>query len=182
MRKGQVASIEPIARSILVVRGRRVLLDKDLAAMYGVETRVLNQAVKRNRQRFPEDFRFRITAGEIALSRSQSVILKRGRGHNVKFQPYAFTEHGAIMAATILNGPNAIEMSIYVVRAFVQLRETLSSSKELALRLKELEARIQEKLATHDRAIARMLSAIRALMASPEPRRRRIGFMPDERG
>ena len=104
------------------------------------------------------------------------MILKPGRGQNFKFLPYAFTEHGAIMAATVLNSPRAVEMSIYVVRAFVQLREILSSNKELAKRLDQLEAGIEKKLATHDEAIAAMLSAIRELMNPPAPKRRGIGF------
>ncbi len=167
---------ERITRAILILRGHRVLLDSELAALYGVETRVLNQAVRRNAERFPEDFRFQLTAPEAAASRSQFVILKPGRGQNIKFLPYAYTEHGAIMAATIINSPRAVEMSIYVVRAFVQLRELLSSNKELAKRLDQLEARIEKKLATHDEAIAAMLSAIRELMNPPAPKRRGIGF------
>jgi hypothetical protein len=171
--------VEQITRAIVILRGHRVLLDRELAGLYGVETRVLNQAVRRNAERFPEDFRFQLTAPEAGASRSQSVILKPGRGHNIKFLPYAFTEHGAIMAATVLNSPRAVEMSIYVVRAFVQLRELLSSNKELAKRLDQLEARIEKKLATHDEAIAAMLSAIRELMNPPLPRRRGIGFTAD---
>jgi hypothetical protein len=104
------------------------------------------------------------------------VTLKPGRGQNIKFLPYAFTEHGTIMAATILNSPRAVEMSIYVVRAFVQLRELTSSNKDLARRLDQLEARIEKKLVTHDDAIAAMLSAIRQLMNAPPPKRRPIGF------
>ena len=170
---------EEITRAILVLRGHRVLLDSELARIYGVETRVLNQAVKRNAERFPDDFRFQLTAVETAASRSQSVTLKPSRGQNIKFLPYAFTEHGAIMAATILNSPRAVEMSIYVVRAFVQLRELISSNKDLARRLDQLEARIEKKLATHDDAIAAMLSAIRQLMNPPPPKRRGIGFTAD---
>jgi hypothetical protein len=171
--------VEHITRSILILRGHRVLLDVELARIYGVETRVLNQAVKRNAERFPKDFRFQLTAAEAAASRSQSVILKPGRGQNVKFLPYAFTEHGAIMAATVLNSTLAVEMSIYVVRAFVQLRELLSSNKELTKRLDQLEARIEKKLTTHDEAIAAMLSAIRQLMNPPASKRRSIGFTAD---
>jgi hypothetical protein len=172
-------SVGEIARAIKVLRGQRVLLDSELAALYGVETRVLNQAVKRNAERFPEDFRFQLSAEEVAASRSQSVTLKPGRGQNIKFLPHAFTEHGAIMAATVLNSPRAVEMSIYVVRAFVQLRELLASSRELARRLDELESRIEKKLTTHDEAIAAMLSAIRQLMTPPTPTRRGIGFTAD---
>ena len=165
-----------ITRAILVLRGHRVLLDSELARIYGVETRALNQAVKRNTERFPEDFRFQLTSMEAAASRSQSVILRPPHGQHIKFLPYAFTEHGAIMAASVLNSPRAVEMSIYVVRAFVQLRELLSSNKNLARRLDQLEARIEKKLATHDDAIAAMLSAIRQLMNPPPPKRRPIGF------
>jgi phage regulator Rha-like protein len=107
------------------------------------------------------------------------VTLKAGRGQNIKFLPFAFTEHGAIMVATVLNSRRAVEMSIYVVRAFVQLRELLSSNKELAKRLDQLEARIEKKLATHDEAITAMLSAIRELMNPPAPKRRGIGFTAD---
>jgi ORF6N domain len=171
--------VEQIGRSILILRAHRVLLDSELARIYGVETRVLNQAVKRNAERFPEDFRFQLTAAETAASRSQSVTLKSGRGQNIKFLPYAFTEHGAIMAATVLNSSRAVEMSIYVVRAFVQLRELISSNKDLARRLDQLEARIEKKLVTHDDAIAAMLSAIRQLMHPPVPKRRPIGFTAD---
>ncbi|HMH30249.1 MAG TPA: ORF6N domain-containing protein [Steroidobacteraceae bacterium] len=167
---------EQIGRSILVVRAQRVILDSELARIYGVETRILNQAVKRNAERFPNDFRFQPTTAETAASRSQSVSLKRGRGQNIKFLPYAFTEHGAIMAATILNSPRAVGMSIYVVRAFMQLRELISSNKDLARRLDQLEARIEKKLVTHDDAIAAMFSAIRQLMNPPSPKRRPIGF------
>jgi hypothetical protein len=103
MQKGPVARVAPIAPSIVVIRERRVLLDRDLAAIYGVETRTLNQAAKRNATRFPEDFRFRLTRDEVVLLRSQAVILDRGPGQHAKYLPYAFTEHGAIMAATILN-------------------------------------------------------------------------------
>src|ERR1700722_8635894 len=175
-RRQAPVPVEDITRVILILRGHRVLLDSELAALYGVETRVLNQAVRRNAERFPEDFRFQLTPGEAAASRSQSVTLKPGRGQNIKFLPHAFTEHGAIMAATVLNSPRAVEMSIYVVRAFVQLRELLSSNKELANRLDQLEARIEKKLATHDEAIAAMLSAIRELMNPPAAKRRGIGF------
>jgi hypothetical protein len=178
-RRQPLVAMEDITRTILVLRGRRVLLDSELARIYGVQTRVLNQAVKRNAGRFPEDFRFQLTGSEAeALNRSQSVIGSQ-KHRDPKSRPVAFTEHRAIMAATVLNSPRAIEMSIYVVRAFVQLRELLSSNKELAKRLDQLEARIEKKLATHDDAIAAMLSAIRELMQPPAPKRRGIGFTAD---
>jgi hypothetical protein len=137
----------------------------------------LNQAVKRNAGKFPADFMFRLTRDEaqaVQGSRSQSVILKRGR--NIKYLPYAFTEHGAIMAANLLNSPRAVQMSVFVVRAFVRLRQTLTLHKELAGRLADLE----RKVASHDEGIRTLFEAIRQLMAPPEKRRRSIGFRVEE--
>ncbi len=182
MAKAQRAALVPvehITHMILILRGQRVILDRELAAIYGVETRTLNQAVKRNAERFPKDFMFRLAPAEAAASRSQSVILKPGRGQNIKHLPYAFTEHGAIQAANILNSPRAVAMGVYVVRAFVKLREFLASNKELARRLDELEARLAQKLATDDRAIAGLLNTIRELMKPHARRRRGIGFTAD---
>jgi hypothetical protein len=172
---------EHIARSILVLRGQRVILDRELAAIYGVETRTLNQAVKRNRERFPEDFVFQLDREEAQRSRSQPVTLIEGRGQNIKYLPYAFTEHGAIQAANILSSPRAIEMGVYVVRAFVKLRQVLASNKDLAKKLDQLE----RKLETHDQAIVGILKAIRDLMSRPAPnpppppKNRPIGFTAD---
>lgn len=169
-------AVEALASRILLVRGVRVMLDADLAALYGVETRVLVQAVKRNLARFPEDFMFQLTAQEFADLRSQTVISSAGHGGR-RTAPYAFSEHGALMAATILNSSRAIEISVYVVRAFVQLRDLLASNKELAQRFSELERRLEHKLATHDQAIAGILDAIRQLMTPPDPPKRPIGFI-----
>jgi hypothetical protein len=170
---------EDIARAILVLRGQRVLLDAELAALYGVTTKRFNEQVRRNRERFPHDFMFQLTAEESDSLRSQIATLKSGRGQHRKYLPYAFTEHGAIMAATILNSPRAVEMSVYVVRAFVQLRELLSSNKELARRFAQLEVRLEKKLSAHDETIAAILSAIRELMAPPPSKKRGIGFTAD---
>ena len=170
--------VEHISRSILVLRGQRVILDSDLAEIYGVTTGRLNEAVKRNAERFPEDFMFRLSAAEHAVLLSQFAISTPARAGRRKL-PWAFTEHGAIQAANVLNSPRAIAMGVYVVRAFVKLRELLASNKELARRLDELEARIEKKLATHDDAIAAILSAIRQLMNPPAPKRRPIGFTAD---
>lgn len=171
--------VEHITRAILLVRGHKVLLDTELAALYGVPTKALNQAVKRNAERFPEDFRFRLSRAEAkALNRSQSVTAAQ-KHRDPRFAPYAFTEHGAVMAATVLNSPRAVEMSLYVVRAFVKLREIASSNKELAKRFDELEARLTRKLATHDQAIAGLLDTIRELMNPPQPKHRAIGFTAD---
>jgi hypothetical protein len=169
---------EEIARAILVLRGHRVLLDSELASLYGVTTKRLNEQVRRNLDRFPADFMFQLTAAEATALRSQiatSKITVSGRGGR-RYLPYAFTEHGAIQAANLLNSSCAVEMGIYVVRAFVQLRELLSSNKDLSRHLEQLEARIEKKLAIHDEAIAAMLSAIRQLMNPPIPKRRGIGF------
>jgi hypothetical protein len=199
---------EQIVGAILMLRGQRVLQDSELAALYGVSTKRFNQQVRRNRKRFPADFMFQLTAeetsslrsqiatlkashsknqkhpqyvDETSSLRSQIATLKTGRGQHRKYLPYVFTEHGAIMAATILNSTRAVEMSVYVVRAFVQLREILASNKELARRLAQLETRLDKKLTNHDEAIAAILSAIRQLMHPPVPKRRPIGFTADLR-
>lgn len=171
-----VAHIGDVTRAILVLRGHRVLLDAELAALYGVTSKRLNEQVKRNAKRFPADFIFRLTRIETAaLNRSHNATGSQ-KHRDPRFPPNAFTEHGAIMAATILNSPRAVEMSVYVVRAFVQLRELLTSNKELALRFAQLENRLDKKLTTHDEAIAAILSAIRQLMYPPVSKRRPIGF------
>ena len=148
------------------------LLHRELAAIYGSTTKRLNEQIKRNRDRFPEDFMFQLTAQEAERSRSQIATLKSGRGQNIKYRPYAFTEHGAIQAANVPNSPRAIAMGVYVVRAFVQLRELLASNTALARKLNELEG----KLKNHDETITAILSAIRELMNPPPPKRRPIGF------
>jgi len=178
-KRSALVPAQDITRAILVLRGQRVLLDAELATLYGVTTKRFNEQVRRNRERFPEDFMFQLTAEESDSLRSQFATLKTGRGQHRKYRPYAFTEHGAIMAATILNSPRAIEMSVYVVRAFVQLRELLTSNKELARRFEQLEARLDKRLTEHDVTIADILSAIRELMNPPAPKRRSIGFTAD---
>lgn len=174
-------AVDAIAGHIVTLRGQRVILDADLATLYGVETKRLNEQVRRNSERFPADFMFALDQDEWEALRSQFATLKSGRGQHRKYLPYVFTEHGAIMAATVLNSPRAVEVSIYVVRAFVQLRELLAGHKELAKRLDELEARMERKLLTHDQAIAGILDAIRQLMAPPPaPKKRPIGFVTGE--
>lgn len=166
--------IEHIAQSILIFREQKVLLDAELAALYGVSTARLNQQVRRNLERFPADFVFQLSATEYAALMLQNATSKSGRGGRRKL-PLVFTEHGAIMAATVLNSPRAVEMSVYVVRAFVKLREALASNKELTQKLDQLERRLQ----THDQAIVGILKAIRELMNPPGPKRRGIGFTAD---
>lgn len=170
--------VERITQAILVLRGQRVILDSDLAAIYGVTTGRLNEAIKRNADRFPEDFMFRLSAAEHAALISQFATSKPGRGGRRKL-PWAFTEHGAIQAANVLNSPRAVAMGVYVVRAFVKLRELLISNRELARRFDELEARLEKRLTAHDEAIAAILSAIRELMNPTPPKRRGIGFTAD---
>jgi len=168
-----VDQIEPL---ILSVRNQKVLLDADLAALYGVSVKRLNEQVRRNKKRFPTDFLLQLTREETDGLRSQFATLKRGRGQHRKYLPYAFTEHGAIMAATILNSPRAVDVSVFVVRAFVKLRELARTHKELAAKLDQLE----NKVASHDQSIRQLVSAIRQLMAPPpEPKRRKIGFRPE---
>jgi hypothetical protein len=166
---------EQIGRSILILRGHRVLLDEHLAALYGVQTRVLIQAVKRNLARFPEDFMFQLSAAEWSALRSQIVISKIGRGGR-RYAPYAFTEQGVAMLSSVLNSERAIAVNIEIMRTFVRMRELLASNKVLAKRFAQLEARLDKKLAEHDDAITAILSAIRELMNPPPPKRRPIGF------
>ena len=174
-------AVEAIAERIAILRGQRVIVDADLAALYGVPTKRLNEQVRRNAERFPGDFMFQLAPQEWEALRSQFATLNSGRGQHRKYLPYAFTEHGAIMAATVLNSSRAVEVSIYVVRAFVQLRELLAGHKELAKRVDQLEARLERKLTTQDQAIAGILEAIRELMRPPEPpKKRKIGFVQDD--
>jgi hypothetical protein len=164
--------VENIARSILILRGQRVLLDSDLAALYGVETRRLNEQVRRNQERFPADFIFELTNAEFANLKSQFATSSWGGRRK---RPLAFTEHGAIMAATVLNSPRAVAMTIYVVRAFMQLRTMLAANREFAEKFAELE----RKVGSHDQAIVGILKALRELMHPPPPKRRPIGFTAD---
>jgi ORF6N domain len=164
-----------IERQIHLIRGERVLLDSDLAALYGVTTKRFNEQIRRNAARFPADFMFQLHADEAETLRSQIATSKPGRGGR-RYLALAFTEHGAIMAATILNSPRAIEISVYVVRAFVQLRIVIASNKAIARKVAELERR----LGTHDEAIANLVQAIRQLMAPPAVKRRGIGFVLDD--
>ena len=169
-------AVETIASRIFIVRSLRVLVDSDLAALYGVPTKRFNQAVKRNSAKFPAEFMFQLTEEEFAVLRSQFVTSNAGRGGR-RYLPHVFTEHGALMAATILDSPRAIQVSVYVVRAFVRLRDLLAGNKELAQHLRELERRVQRKFAAHDVAIADILAAIRQLINPPEPAKRPIGFV-----
>ncbi|MBK9130134.1 MAG: ORF6N domain-containing protein [Gammaproteobacteria bacterium] len=160
---------------IYTVRSKRVMLDADLARLYGVTTKRLNEQVRRNADRFPEDFAFKLTDQEVTNLKSQiATSSEASRGHGGRrYQPWVFTEHGAIMAASVLNTPRAVEVSVFVVRAFVKLRELSATHKELGQKLDELE----RKVSGHDQAIAGLINAIRELMTPPEPKKKRpIGF------
>lgn len=166
-----VVKVGKIQQRILLIRGEKVIVDADLAEAYGVTTKALNQAVGRNADRFPSDFMFRLTREE-----KLEVVTNCDHLQNLKFSPVnprVFTEHGAIMAASVLNSARAIEMSVFVVRAFVQLRETVSGHNELADKI----ARIERRLGKHDEQIMALLNAIKHLMdPKPPPMARRIGF------
>ena len=182
----QVKSIEPL---ILTIRKERVILAADLAEIYGVQTRILNQAVKRNIERFPEDFVFQINRSEFNTLKSQNVIFGDGRvvlrsqnvtlkrGQHVKYPPYAFTEHGVIMAAMVLNSQQAVSMSIYVVRAFVKQREQIIANQAILKRLAE----IDKTLLQHDSALRDIYhKLIPLLQPPPDTPKRRIGFITED--
>jgi len=165
----EIIPIEVIQQKIFLIRGHKVMLDNDLAELYGVETRVLNQAVKRNIKRFPSDFLFQLSQAEAAeLSRSQFVILKRGQ--NIKYLPFAFTENGVAMLSGVLNSDRAIAVNIQIMRTFTKLRELLATHRELRRKVEEIEKK-------YDHQFKSVFDAIRQLMASPEPSKKKIGFM-----
>ncbi len=168
--------IEQIAVHIYEVRGQKVIIDADLARIYGVTTKRLNEAVRRNAERFPADFMFQLTKEEAdAWQRSRSQFATLKRGSNIKYRPFAFTEHGAIMAATVLNSPQAVQTSVFVVRAFVGMRDMLAAHRELSRKLEEMEQK-------YDAQFKVVFEAIRQLMTTPEPPRKQIGFQVRERG
>jgi hypothetical protein len=182
----EIIPTEQIALRIRHFRGEKVLLDFDLAALYGVETRALNQAVRRNADRFPADFMFQLSSEETEtlsqlvttsvaghdVSNSSQIVMSSGKYRGKRYRPYAFTEQGVAMLSSVLNSESAVKMNIAIVRAFVQLRRALETNRELALRFSELERRIDK----HDVEIDAILEAIRQLMAPPEKPRREIGF------
>jgi hypothetical protein len=161
--------VDRIEKAILLIRRQKVMLDADLASLYGVETRVLVQAVKRNIERFPDDFMFQLNREEVDVLRSQIVTLKRGRGQHSKYLPYAFTEQGVAMLSSVLRSPRAIQVNIEIMRAFIRLRQMLASHAELARKLDALEKK-------YDAQFKQVFEAIRQLMIPPEPKRRPIGF------
>lgn len=179
-------SVESISESIFVLRGQKVMLDFSLAELYGVQTKTLNQAVRRNRDRFPEDFMFQLTKQEVEDLKSQIVTLKGfgdealrsqivtlKRGQHVKYLPYAFTQEGVAMLSSVLRSPKAIAVNIEIMRTFVRMRKLAFSNEELARKIDELDQRVSK----HDKAIAEIIEAIRQLMAPSSPKEARpIGF------
>lgn len=173
-------NIEQIEAVIHEARGHRVMLDADLARIYGVETRALVQAIKRNGEKFPLDFAFQLTNQEVARLISQSVISNApGRGGRRKL-PWAFTEHGAVMAATVLRSPAAIDMSVYVVRAFIHMRRALAVQSELADELRKLKRGLAAKFGQYDEQFRIVYAAIEQLITPPASKRTRIGFRRDD--
>jgi len=173
LKREQSLTTQRIESFIFAIRGQRIIIDRDLAQIYGVKTSRLNEQVKRNKERFPEDFVFQLTREETETwIRSRSQIATMKRGQNVKYLPYAFTEHGAIMAANVLNSHLAIQMSVFVVRAFIKIREMVIAHRELSKRIDELEKRLN----VHDEQIQPILRAIRQLKAAPDKPPKKIGF------
>lgn len=183
MKREMVAyPTDDITTLIVTVRGKRVILDRDLAALYGVPTFRFNEAVKRNRNRFPEDFMFQLTGDEAACLTSQIAMSKSKRGGR-RTLPYAFTEHGTVMAANILRSPKAIQMSVFVVRAFIRMRQMLIEQRGFARKLAELEEELTARLDVHETAINEMFTQIKRLLSPPpesEPPKKRIGFLVEE--
>jgi len=191
-------AVEGIGGHIVNVRGQKVILDADLARIYGVATKALNQAVKRNNEKFPSDFMFQLSPQELVDLKSQIVtsssegnrsqIVTGSQKHrDPRFLPNVFTEHGAIMAATVLNSPQAVQMSVFVVRAFVAMRSLLNDTRELARKLAKLESEVKARLDTHDMAIVDILGRFLDIINPPEsplpePPPKRIGFGVKERG
>ena len=175
----QPLAVTKIARTIVLLRGEKVLLDSDLARLYGVTTKAFNQAVKRNRNRFPRDFMFRVTKDELEILKSQIVTSSESQFHfgtsgwgGRRQLPYAFTEQGVAMLSSVLRSQRAVQVNIAIMRAFVKLREALETNRELAIKFAELEKNVDK----HDKEIAAIIEAIRELMAPPEKPRRQIGF------
>src|SRR5260370_21049225 len=189
-------SIDHLGQLIYEIRGQRVMLDSDLASIYGVETKALNRAVKRNRHRFPKDFMFQLSEDEWKNLRYQIGTSSSGREHQSlrhqigtsslghggrRSRPYVFTEHGAIMAANVLNSARAVQMSVFVVRAFLKMRALLGDKRELAQKLASLEAELKKRLDVHEAVIVTILQRVMDMIdppLTPQPPKPRIGFRP----
>jgi phage regulator Rha-like protein len=164
--------VERVVNTILLIRGKKIMIDSDLAELYGVETKVLNQAVRRNRSRFPEDFMFRINNMEVEqLNRSQ-IVTGSQKHRDPRYPPYAFTEHGVAMLSSVLKSPRAVQVNIFIIRAFIKLREVLASNRELAQKIEDLER--DQKHQNHH--INKIYSILGKLMEGPEKPQKSIGF------
>jgi len=172
-----LVTVQHIEKAILLIRGQKVMLDRDLAELYGVPTKVLKQAVKRNIDRFPSDFMFVLSRQEVANLKSQIVTSSLPQWGGARYQPMAFTEQGVAMLSSVLNSKQAIKVNILIMRAFVRLREVVSTHKKLSVKLNELESKIEK----HDESIQAIFEAIRQLMTPPEKPRKKIGFEPQKR-
>ena len=175
--KKEIIPAATIAQSIHLFRGQKVMLDFDLATLYGVPAKVLNQAVKRNRERFPADFMFRLSMAELVGWNWSQSVTSPSKHRGKTYRPYAFTEQGVAMLSSVLRSERAVKVNIAIMRAFVKLRETLETNRELARKFSELESRVGK----HDDEIAAIIDAIRQLMARPVKPRREIGFHVRER-
>ena len=187
VRKSEIVATNELETLIFEIRGQKVMLDSDLARIYRVTTKRLNEQFRRNRKRFPDDFAFQLTSEEYEALRSQNATssmssglrsqnatLKKGRGRHRKYRPWAFTEHGALQAANVLNSADAVRVSVYVIRAFVKMREQLASNAAILKRLAE----IDKTLLLHDSALRDVYEKLLPLLSPPDPPRRQIGFSP----
>jgi hypothetical protein len=172
MSKTDVTSIEKIEKAIYVIRGEKVMLDRDLASLYDVSTGALNQAVRRNRERFPDDFMFQLTSAEVAKLNLSQIVIGSEKHRDPRLRPYAFTEQGVAMLSSVLRSKRAISVNIEIMRAFVKLRQLFISNTDLARRLDELESK-------YDKQFKIVFDAIRELMAKPVRDRKEIGFVRD---
>ncbi len=183
MRKpAKTLTTNQLGELIYEIRGQRVMLDSDLAGIYNVSPKRLLEQVRRNLDRFPRDFAFQITPNEHLALRSQIATLKTGRGQHRKYLPFVFTEHGAIMAANVLNSPRAVQMSVFVVRAFLKMRSLLGDKRELGKQLEALEKELKQRLNVHEAAIVTILQRVMDIIDPPAlpsaPSKPRIGFRP----
>jgi len=176
MAENSIVIQERIEKKIYLIRNQKVMIDEDLAELYNVSTGRLNEQVKRNLDRFPKNFMFQLSKTEYNTLRSQIAILKTGRGRHRKFLPYAFTEQGVAMLSSVLKSKRAVQVNIQIMRAFVKLREILSTHKELAQKLKELELKID----SHDQKIQTIFEVINQLLTPPEKPKKKIGFIIEE--
>lgn len=170
-KNASVATYEAIQGMIFIIRGKKVMIDRDLANLYGVETKVLNQAVKRNKDRFPEDFMFQLSGVEFENWKSQIVTSNKEK-MGIRRKPYAFTEHGILMLSSVLNSERAIQVNIAIMRTFTKIRQMIAGHKELARKMKELE----QKVGRHDKDINIIIDVIKKMMHEPVKKKKSIGF------